>query len=180
MSLDADKLRHALFLATGASAPLDEAPELAETLGVAEEALAYVVLTRGGFAESPRLAAELAAAAARAGGPVRSGRPPRLTDAVAEAAAEDELRQALKALIEANLEAAPAHWRADEALRGLVEAQPAGPFDAAARFEPGEWRELRRPPSRRAAGSPSRSPESAADRRRAAIQRHRRRKARKG
>ena len=178
MTLDADKLRHGLFLATGAPAPLDEAGELADVLGSPEEALAYIVLTRGGFAGAPRLAAALAQTAAQGGGAARSGRPVRLVDAVGESAAREALAKALKALIEDNLEAAPAHFRADAALRGLTELLPASPFDEIDRFEPGEWAEHRRE-VRRGEGSPSHSLESADDRRRAAIRRFRRRRGRK-
>jgi len=177
MSLDADRLRHGLFLATGRPGPLEEAAQLGATLGVTQEALAFVLLRRDGFADCPGLQAELAQAAARAGGPLRAGRPPRIVDAVSASAAAAELHSALKALIEDNLEAAPQHWRADEALRELAELSPAAAYDAILRFQPGEWREVRR--ERRAARPPSRSPAASADRRRAAIQRYRRRKARK-
>ncbi|HEX3920391.1 MAG TPA: hypothetical protein VHW60_23870 [Caulobacteraceae bacterium] len=177
MSIEPETLRHGLFLATGAPAASDEAEELAATLGVPEEALAFVLLRRAGFSDSPRLQAALAAAAARSGGPVRTSRPAQLVDAVSRGAASADLHKALKALIEDNLEGSKLQWRADDALRGLVELQPASPFDEIARFEPGEWRELRK--KRRAAKPESRSPASAAERRRAAIQRSRRRKARK-
>jgi len=165
MTLNLDLWRHALTLALDEPANVGEAASLANALGVVEEALPYLMLRRNGFADCPRLRGRIEEVAAAAPGAVRRGRRPEILDAVRRAAAAAELRTALKALIDSNLEPSPLHRGVDDAERNLVELSPAGPFDAPWRFGPGEWpnikaeRSASRPRSRTESKAPPRRKE---------------------
>ena len=130
MSINHDRLRHAIFLATGVPPSPAETRNLALILHVPEEVLPFLLLRRNGFEASPETRQSLAAAVSRSPGIASSPRHADLTDARAELDAKDAVKDAMKALIDLDIAEQTAAARLDDALRDLVTRGRSLPSDA--------------------------------------------------
>ena len=125
-------LRHGVTLATREVLPLDDASRLLELLGAPDESLAYLLLKRNGFADSPAIQEALRAAASRmpmgTRPPTPQGTP--VADAFAVADADRAAARALRALVDRDISGAGEAEAAALRLRQAVEHARPSVFDA--------------------------------------------------
>jgi hypothetical protein len=133
MSIDSDRLQHALYLASGDRSSSNEGERLALQLSVLDEVLPHIILLRGGFVGCPLFRRALDAAIAQTPRKASTSRGAELGDRASRSEAWSEVKKATKALIDRDLADRSTIDDLDDALRDLTVLSPGGFLDAGLR-----------------------------------------------